>query len=247
MKLSRQTIDILHWCSTIQKDLVIQPGNRVRTISISKSTLLEATVAETFPSTCALHSISRMLDYINDATDISFSNPTYLELRNGRTLTRVPKVSERLVIGPPAKGINIQNFEESFFLHSDDAYELRCLSGKDTVVEVYASKQGDNIRIDHFEKSLDKTCPVEPLIHTMELVKPQRSNQQFRCRFKLPDLNLWQGSYQVDISSAGVGKFSWLNSDVVVYIALQAQHSSFTAKAVSAETTKTVAAKGTAE
>jgi hypothetical protein len=225
MKLSKQTIDLLHWCSRIQEDLLIEPGNRLRTISRNKATLLEGNVRETFPTRFAVQGFTRCLAYIDETTEISFDDPTYIGLRNGRILTKVPSVDEVLVFKPPSKSIAISKYDESFFLHSDDVYELRRLKGDKTVVEFHASDPRDKIRIDYFE--VGEAGDPPPIRHTMETVKPQFARQQFRARFKLPNLKLFEGSYQLAFSAAGCSKFTWLHGNVLVWIAIEAAHSYF--------------------
>jgi len=228
MKLSKQTIAVLQWCSTIQDSLLIEAGNRVRTISSNKAILFDATVAETFPKRVAIFSISRVLPFIDDSTEISFESPTHIELRNGRTLTRAPLVDEKLILTPPSKNIRITEYEESLFLHSDDIYEIRRLKGDHTVVEFHASAKDEHILLDYRDKEEGS------LIHTMEMIKPQKAKRKFRARFKLSNLKLWEGSFELEIASAGVARFSWLNGNVILWIAIEAAHSHFSAAAAPA-------------
>ncbi len=235
VKLSKQTIAILQWCSAIQEDLLLESGNRIRTISSNKAILFDSTVAETFPKRIALRRISRALSYIDESTEISFENPTHLELQNGRTLTRVSLVDEKLVFSPPSKNIRITDFDESIFLHSDDVYEIRRLKGEDTVVEFHSSGNGEQILMDYFDK--EEGAPI----HTMKMVKPQNGRREFRARLKVSNLKLWEGSYQLDIASAGVARFSWLNGNVVLWVAIEAAHSHFSAVTPTVTTAASVA------
>jgi hypothetical protein len=225
MKLSQQTIDVLRWCSHIQKDLLIEPGNRLRTISSNKATLLEANIRETFPARFAVRDFSRCLAFLDETTDVMFDDPTYLGLRNGRVLSKVPSSEEALVFKPPSTNIKISQFDESFFLHSDDVYELRRLKGDKVLIEFHASGPDDKIRIDHFE--IGESGDPTPLRHTMEMVKTHFAKQRFRARFKLRNIKLVEGSYQLAFSAAGVCRFNWLHGDAVVWIAIEAAHSYF--------------------
>jgi hypothetical protein len=226
MKLSKQTIAVLQWCSTIQDSLLIEVGNRIRTISSNKAILFDATVTETFPKRVAIFSISRVLPFIDDSTEISFESPTHIELRNGRTLTRAPLVDEKLVLSPPSKNIRITDYEESLFLHSDDTYEIRRMKGEHTVLEFHASAKGEKILLDYRDKEEGS------LVHTMEMMKPQKAKRQFRARLNLSNLKLSEGSFELDIASAGVARFSWLNGNVILWVAIEAAHSHFSATTV---------------
>ncbi len=225
MKLSKQTIDLLHWCSRIEEDLLIEPGNRLRTISRNKATLLEGYVRETFPTRFAVQNFTRCLPCIYETTEISFDDPSYMGLRNGRILTKAPSADERLIFRPPSKNITFSKYNESFFLHSDDVYELRRLKGDKTVVEFHASDPGAPIQIDYFD--VGKADDPPPIRHTMETIKPQFARQQFRARIKLRNLTILDGSYQLELAAAGFAKFTWLHGDVALWIATEASHSQF--------------------
>lgn len=225
MKVSKQTIDLLHWCSRIQEDLFIEAGSRLRTISQNKAILFEANVREVFPRSFPVRKLTRCLPYINESTEISFDDPSYMELRNGRILTKVPSVDERLILKPPSKTIGISAYNESFFIHSDDVYELRRLKCDRTVVEFHAAGPGSRIQIDYFD--VGEADDPAPIRHSMDTMKSQFARQTFRARLKLSNLSIAEGSYQLDLAAVGVAKFTWLTGDATVWIAIEASHSQF--------------------
>ena len=46
--ISKETIDLLQNFSTINKSIVIKPGNQIQTLSLNKNILAKAKVQETF-------------------------------------------------------------------------------------------------------------------------------------------------------------------------------------------------------
>ena len=79
MKLSDSTISVLKNFSSINQSIVVAEGNSLRTISMMKNILAEATVEETFPRTFAIYDLNEFLNglSLHDDYTLDFSNETY--------------------------------------------------------------------------------------------------------------------------------------------------------------------------
>ena len=58
MKLSDSTLSLLKNFSTINTSILFKQGNRLRTISVMKNILAEATVPEEFPKDFGIYDLS---------------------------------------------------------------------------------------------------------------------------------------------------------------------------------------------
>jgi hypothetical protein len=65
LKLSPATITILRNFSNINKSLMFRQGNRLTTISETKATIAEATIAESFKSNFAIYDLPRFLSVLS--------------------------------------------------------------------------------------------------------------------------------------------------------------------------------------
>ena len=76
MKLSDATISILKNFSSINQSIIVAEGNKLRTISVMKNILAEATVEETFPRTFAIYDLNEFLNGLSLHEDYTLDTLT---------------------------------------------------------------------------------------------------------------------------------------------------------------------------
>ena len=62
MKLSDNTINLLKNFKEINQSILFKKGNKLRTISVMKNILAEATVAEDFPKDFGIYDLSQFIN-----------------------------------------------------------------------------------------------------------------------------------------------------------------------------------------
>ena len=72
MKLSKETIEILKNFSTINSNILVEPGNVIKTISPVKNVMSEATVSETFDTQFGIWDLGKFLGTISLFDDAEF-------------------------------------------------------------------------------------------------------------------------------------------------------------------------------
>ena len=75
--------------SEINENLLIKPGNKLKTISVMKNTLAEASVEETFDKEFAIYDLNSFLSVLSlyEAPEISFSED-YLTVSQGKSSSK---------------------------------------------------------------------------------------------------------------------------------------------------------------
>lgn len=84
MKLSKETLSILKNFSTINGNLLITPGNTLKTLSGAKSVFASATVKEEFDTEFGIYDLNEFLGALSlyDDPEITFSNK-YVKIEQG--------------------------------------------------------------------------------------------------------------------------------------------------------------------
>lgn len=223
MKLSDNTLNVLKNFASINQGLVVKPGQTLRTISSNKAILAEATVAETFPNEFGVYDLHKLLGVLSQSkgsAEVEFEENALLFRSMGKI--RIRYTAPSLILSPPNKNINVPSYDVKFKLPNDvlswvfsTASILKCPNvvvksdGKDGPITIWAMDVKGEI-VDDASISVDGTC-----------------DGAFQAVLKIENLKIIPGNYSVEISSAGVSKFT--NSDVSVnyWIAIEQASSSF--------------------
>ena len=107
MKISKQTFEVLKNFSEINANLLINPGNKLQTISIMKNVLAEATVEETFEKEFAIYDLNSLLSVLSlyEAPEISLGDD-YLTVSQGKSSSKFWYADPTLIVSP-TKGITM--------------------------------------------------------------------------------------------------------------------------------------------
>ena len=76
MQLSNDTMDVLKNFSTINPNLVIESGQKIQTISESKTVMAMAEIVEDFPNQVGIYDLNEFLSVLNliDSNNIEFAD-----------------------------------------------------------------------------------------------------------------------------------------------------------------------------
>ena len=217
MKLSEKTTNILKNFSNINTSILFKEGNVVRTISNLKNIYAEATVDENFPRDFGVYDLPQFLNGLNlhRQADLNFDNEKYLVMKEGRSRSKFFFAAESTIVTPPDKKITLTQEEIKFEIDTNqldkllkaavifDAPDLSAI-GRDSVIElVVRDKKNDT--------SNDYSVTVG------------ETDSEFVCNFKVENLKMISGSYDVCLSreKSGIGRFTSRDYDLTYYIALE--------------------------
>ncbi len=85
MKLSDKTISVLKNFSSINQSILFKEGNKLRTISLMKNILAEATVSEEFMRDFGIYDLNQFLNglSLHSSPELDFTNESYVVIRDG--------------------------------------------------------------------------------------------------------------------------------------------------------------------
>jgi hypothetical protein len=213
MKLSNETVSVLKNFSTINQNLVIKGGNKIATMSAMKNIVAKAEVIEDFPQEFAIYDLNEFLSAISlfSKPELEFENDFVMITEEGTSTSLKYWYSDPSVVTTPTKDITMPECEVKFNLSSDTLSTVTkaaaVIGAPDMALESGSLKVTDkkNDTANNYALDLD--------------VDSQSDNYKFW--FKVENLKLIQGSYDVQVSSKNISHFKNSTGNVEYFIALE--------------------------
>ena len=213
MKLSNETVSVLKNFSTINQNLVIKGGNKIATMSAMKNIVAKAEVLEEFPQEFAIYDLNEFLSAISlfSKPELEFENDFVMITEEGTSTSLKYWYSDPSVVTTPTKDITMPECEVKFNLPSDTLSTIQkaaaVIGAPDMALESGSLKVTDkkNATANNYALDLD--------------VASQSDNYKFW--FKVENLKLIQGSYDVQVSSKNISHFKNSTGNVEYFIALE--------------------------
>ena len=215
MTLCDNTLMVLKNFAGINNSILVKKGSKLRTMSVAKNILAEADINEDFPREFGIYDLNQFLNGLSLHQDpnLDFSEDTYLTIREGQRRVKYFFADPQVIVSPPEKEINLPTQDVCFqiesitldkLLKAAAVYQLPDLSavGKDGVIKlVVRDKKNDTSN--EFAIVVGET------------------DKDFSFNFKVENIRIIPGSYNVVLSSKLLSKFTNENLSLVYYIALE--------------------------
>ena len=217
MKLSSNTTMVLKNFATINQNLVIKEGSELLTMSSMKNIVAKATVEENFPKEIAIYDLNEFLASLS-----IFKSPVlefeeqYLTIKEEdqphKKLTYF--YSDPSVVQSPTKTITMPSEEVKFHLDMNKLLEMKRAAGVIGSPDMVLQKSSGNSSLLVKDKKNDTA-------NNYSLDVSTNGDGEFKFFFKVENLKLMDGSYDVAISSKNISHFKNKSSDVEYWIALE--------------------------
>ena len=222
MKLSEHTVDVLKNFASINQNLVIKEGSTLTTMSAMKNIVAKAEVEESFDKEVAIYDLNEFLASIS-----LFSSPV-LEFNEGFVTIKeenTPKnslkyfYSDPSVVTSPNKTITMPSKEVSFKLNGDNLTKLKRAAGVIGAPDLVLEKKNADVFLTVKDKKNDTANTFSIDVDTVA------DGSDFKFFFKVENLKLMDGDYDVDISSKNISHLASSNKDVEYWVALEPESS----------------------
>ena len=218
MKLNDQTVSILKNFSTINQNLVIKEGSEIATMSAMKNIVAKATVEENFPVEFAIYDLNEFLSALSLFTnpDLDFQE-NYVVITEAGSKGKSLKYwySEPSVVTTPSKEVTMPSSEVKFPLQSNVLSEVQkaaaVIGAPDMVLEE------DELRVT--DKKNDTANSYSTPLDT------EANGANYKFWFKVENLKLLPGCYDVEVSSKRISHFQNKKLPVGYFIALEPESS----------------------
>ena len=215
MKLSTDTREVLKNYSTINSNLLVSSGNQIATMSQMKNIVSKATLPDTFESEFAIYDLNEFLSAMSlfDDPELDFGDSSVKISQGGQSLNYF--YSDPTVVTTPKSDITMPDPDAVFTLKQSVFNQVlkasSVLGVPDMVLDVNETGQM-NLRVSDRKNDTSNSFSVE-------VGEGGTPNQKFF--FKVENLKLLSGDYEVKVSSKGISNFKNVNKDVEYFIALE--------------------------
>jgi len=216
MKLSDNTLTILKNFAGINNSILVKKGNKLRTISVAKNILAEAEITpEEFPRDFAIYDLNQFLNFLSLDKDpeLDFSKESYLTIREGRSLSEYFYADPAVIISPPEKEITLPSEDVHFQLDSFSLDKLLKAAAVTQSPDLSVIGNGKKVEIVVRDKKNDTSHKVG--------IEVGDTDNKFTFNFKVENIKIIRGAYDVVVSSKLLSKFTNTNFELKYYIALE--------------------------
>jgi hypothetical protein len=214
MKLSKQTVNLLSNYSDINDSIVINEGNRLSTVSVGLNILAEAIVDEEFPCKFAIYDLAQFLKALrlfNDPELIFSKN--YVTLHEGKDRLRYYFADPNVVIVPPDGGLELPSQEVTFQVNERQLNKLNQAASLLDLPDLSVIGRDGSIFLSVGERENGTTNAWE--------VEVGETDHTFLFNFKIENVNVLPGTYDVSISKQCLSYWKNTSSDLSYFIAVE--------------------------
>lgn len=214
MRLSKETFNILKNFSAINSNILIKPGNVLRTMSAGKNIYAEAKIQEDFDCDVAIWDLNKFLGVVSmfNNPDLEF-NETNVVITNGRSSVTY-YYSEPSLLTVPNRELKMPSALFSFDLEEKDLNEILKASSILQVSDLKIMAESGKIKIVVVDSANDGSNSFSVT------VDENYSGPDYGGTFKVSEIKFLPGSYKVELTNSIISRFSHKSQDLVYYIAI---------------------------
>jgi hypothetical protein len=221
MKLSNETISVLKNFSTINQNLMVKAGKSIATMSAMKNIVAKAEVKEDFLTDFAIYDLNEFLSGLSlfDEPNLEFHNDFVIITEEGTSKSLKYWFSDPSVVTTPTKEITMPSIEITFNLTNNTLEEITKAAAVIGVPDMALV----NGKLMVTDKKNNTANAYETSIDVGDV------DADYKFWFKVENLKLMPGSYDVEISSKKITHFTNTKIGVQYWIALEPE-STYTEK-----------------
>ena len=215
MKLSDNTLTILKNFAGINNSILVKQGDKLRTISVAKNILAEAIVDEQFPRDFAVYDLNQFLNglSLHQDPEMDFKEPSYLTIREGKRKVKYFYADPNVIISPPDKAIELPSDDVQFKLDTSSLEKLLKAAAVYQLPDFCVVGDAGVVKLVVRDKKNDTSNEYAVIVGETE--------KTFTFNFKVENIKIIPGPYDVAVSSKLLSKFQHTQHDLTYFIALE--------------------------
>tara|TARA_B100000965_G_scaffold97510_1_gene79724 strand:+ start:1712 stop:2392 length:681 start_codon:yes stop_codon:yes gene_type:complete len=215
MNLSDKTLTILKNFAGINNSILVKEGNQLRTISIAKNILAEAQIDEDFPREFGIYDLNQFLNGLglHQDPDLDFSPESYISIKEGQRRVKYFYADPNVIVAPPEKEITLPSEDIHFQLESLSLEKLLKAAGVYQLPDLSAVGEAGVIKLVVRDKKNDTSNEFAVIVG--------ETNKEFVFNFKVENIKIIPGAYDVVVSSKLLSRFTNTQHDLKYFIALE--------------------------
>ena len=215
MKLSETTVNFLKNFSSINQSILFKEGNKLRSISVMKNILAEATITEDIPKDFGIYDLNQFLNglSLHSNPDLDFTNNEYVLIKEGKMRSKYFFTDPTVIVSPPEKEISLPTEDVSFVITSQQLEKLKKASSIYQLPDISVIGEDGIVKLVVRDKKNDTSHKFD--------IEVGETDSDFVFNFKEENLKILPGTYDVVVSSKLLSRFTSQNHDLCYYIALE--------------------------
>ena len=215
MNLSDKTLTILKNFAGINNSILVKQGTQLRTISVAKNILAEAQIDEEFPRDFGIYDLNQFLNglSLHQDPEMDFSPESYLNIREGKRRVKYFYADPAVIISPPEKEITLPSEDVHFQLDSIALEKLLKAAAVYQLPALAAVGDAGVVKLVVRDKKNDTSNEFAVVVGETDKV--------FSFNFKVENIKIIPGAYDVIVSQKLLSKFTNTSCDLKYYIALE--------------------------
>jgi hypothetical protein len=215
MKLSDKTLVLLKNFSGINQSILFKKGSSLRTISVMKNILAEATITEEFPKDFGIYDLNQFLNGLglHQNPELNFENDSYVVIREGKSRSKYFFADASVIVTPPDKEITLPSEDVCFELNTQQLDKLLKAAAIYQLPDLSAIGEAGIVKLVVRDKKNDTSNDFSIVVGETDSV--------FTFNFKVENIKILPGSYEVVISQKLLSRFTSTDRDLNYWIALE--------------------------
>ena len=214
MKLSKETVGLFKNFAGINSNLLLKQGNKLATISTQKNVMSDTVVTESFPADFGIYDLNEFLGAMSlfEDPELDFQDK-YVSIKQGSMNIKF-FAADASNLTAPQKAITFPEAEINFRMSSSMLDMIKKTSSVLRAADVSIVGDGSKVvAVVGDKKNASGNSFSEPVGDT---------DKTFKVNLKVENLKMLPGDYDVSISSKKISRFKSPNTDLVYYVAVEA-------------------------
>ena len=214
MKLSKDTVALFKNFAGINSNLLLKQGNKLATISSQKNVMSDTVVTETFPSDFGIYDLNEFLGAMSlfEDPELDFSEKFVTIKEGGASIKYF--AADPSVLTAPQKAITFPNADIEFTLTATMLNMIQKTASVLRATDLIIVGDGSNMSIQVGDKKNATGNTYNAQVGS--------TDKTFKVFVKVENLKMLPGDYLVSISSKKISRFKATSSDLVYYVAVEA-------------------------
>ena len=215
MKLSEKTLTLLKNFSNINQSILFKQGSSLRTISVMKNILAEATIDEDMPTDFGIYDLSQFLNglALHNRPELDFQNEGFVYIKEGSMRSKYFFADPKVIVTPPEKEITLPSEDVSFTLSTDQLDKLLKAAGIYQLPDLTVVGRNGVVKIQVRDRKNDTSNDFA--------ITVGETDDAFEFNFKVENIKILPGTYDVVVSKKLLSRFTSQNYNLKYYIALE--------------------------
>jgi hypothetical protein len=200
MKFSEQTLTILKSFASINKSILMKPGNTLKTVTPEKTLIATADIPDTIPSEACVYDLSRFLSILGlySDPDVEFHDK-YFMIKDGKRKTRYAFADISMIHAAPEKTIQLPSNDVEVDVSWDDLQSVIKAAGVLQFSEIAFVGEAGKVYL----KAVDSTSENSD-DYGIEIGD---TSDEFKIIIKSDNLKLLPQDYKVTLCAKGISEF----------------------------------------